>query len=67
MQYSRRINGCKKITCIIFVYLLIILVINIMYCIEYSTLAPLLIKVILKGKSDDDLLDALHIPDSAFG
>lgn len=66
MQYYRRINGCKKITCKSFVYLLIILVINMMYCIQYSTLAPLLIKVILKGKSDDNLLDALRTPVSAF-
>lgn len=65
MQYYRPINGCKKITCISFVYLLI-LVINMMYCIQYSTLAPLLIKVKQKGKSDGNLLTALHTAVSAY-
>jgi len=65
MQYYRPINGCKKITCISFVYLLI-LVINMMYCIQYSTLAPLLIKVKQKGKSDGNLLTTFHAVVSAY-
>lgn len=37
-----------------------------MYCIQYSTLAPLLIKVKQKEKSDDNLLATLHTAVSAY-
>lgn len=37
-----------------------------MYCIQYSTLAPLLIKVKQKGKSDGHLLTTLQTAVSAY-
>lgn len=37
-----------------------------MYCIQYSTLAPLLIKVKQKGKSDGNLFTTLHAAVSAY-
>lgn len=37
-----------------------------MYCIQYSTLAPLLIKVKQKGKSDGNLLTILQTAVSAY-
>lgn len=37
-----------------------------MYCIQYSTLAPLLIKAKQKEKTDDNLLPTLHTAVSAY-
>lgn len=37
-----------------------------MYCIQYGTLAPLLIKVKQKGKSDGNLLTTLHTALKAY-